>query len=72
MTNEFTIPTSDHKFTWIDINFKSDEIDISEFLTDGDFDKYAMQKAIIEELMKSHQETFNWQNIAILKAFPTD
>lgn len=61
-----------NKFAWIEINY-NDDIDISDFLShDGTLDKDAMQKAIKEELLQSHQKTLEWQNVAILKAFPTD
>lgn len=60
-------------FAWIEIKFNPDDVDISEFIRgDRTLDKEAMQKAIKEELVHSHQKTLQWQNTAILKAFRTN
>lgn len=75
MVNKAQKETSDQEvpYTWLEIDMDAEEIDIDDFLNeDGILDSKAMLNQIKEDLILCHQETLQWQNMAILGSFPTN
>lgn len=75
MANKVPKDDSDQEvpYMWLEIDMDAEEIDIEDFFNEeGALDSNAMLDQIKEDLFLCHQETLQWQNIAIRDSFPTN